>query len=172
MNKHEKIVHEYDGIQEENHPMPVWWITCFVTCIIFALIYYIHYEVAQDGKTQLQELTVALEQLEKNKLNALAQEPAITEEQILAKVQDVKSSELGAQVFQAKCAMCHGEKLEGKIGPNLTDAEWRNGHGQVTEIYEIVKKGVVSKGMPSWDGVLSNDEIASLVALIKSREVL
>jgi cytochrome c oxidase cbb3-type subunit 3 len=75
---------------------------------------------------------------------------------------------MGAGVFQGKCAMCHGDNLEGKIGPNLIDKIWIHG-GNNTAIIKTIREGVSVKGMPAWDGLLTNDEIFGIVALIKSK---
>ncbi len=57
--------HDYDGIQEYDNPLPNWWLTTFFATIIFAFLYYIHYEVA-GGPSHRQELQVALLEIQKN----------------------------------------------------------------------------------------------------------
>jgi len=160
--------HEYDGIQEYDNPLPTWWLWTFFLTIIFAFLYYIHYEFG-GGPTLQQELAVAMKNLE----TAAAQHaPAVTEtEEILAEAaKDPKTIELGASTFTAKCAACHGPQLGGLIGPNLTDNFWLHGKGTRMDIAGIVRKGVPEKGMPPWEAMLSKDEVYGLVSYIVSKK--
>ena len=55
--------HEYDGIQEYDNKLPIWWLASFIGTVIFAFIYWIHYEFA--GGPDLQaELKVEMEELQ------------------------------------------------------------------------------------------------------------
>ena len=73
----------------------------------------------------------------------------------------------GAEIFTSTCASCHGPEGQGAIGPNLTDAFWL--HGAAPEdVYRVISQGVVEKGMPSWDGVLSEEEQAQAMAFVFS----
>jgi cytochrome c oxidase cbb3-type subunit III len=40
------------------------------------------------------------------------------------------------------CYACHGNKAEGLVGPNLTDAEWVHSKGSYEEIVAQINKGV------------------------------
>ncbi len=58
MNKQDENLiagHEYDGIQELNHPLPDWWLFTFLATIMFAFFYFIHYEFS-GGQTINEEL--------------------------------------------------------------------------------------------------------------------
>jgi cytochrome c oxidase cbb3-type subunit 3 len=163
-----EITHTYDGILEHNNPMPAWWIWTFILTIIFAFHYYIHYEVLKQGQTLTQELNESMKQLKELQTVAASKFPTLSEEELEAKLKDPELAKMGAGVFQGKCAMCHGDNLEGKIGPNLIDKIWIHG-GNNTAIIKTIREGVSVKGMPAWDGLLTNDEIFGIVALIKSK---
>ncbi|MBC7743267.1 MAG: cytochrome c [Bdellovibrionaceae bacterium] len=75
----------------------------------------------------------------------------------------------GRALFASKCAMCHGENLEGKIGPNLTDAFWTTGDGSRLAVVKIITKGSSAKGMPAWEGQLKSQEIKFVAAYIFSK---
>ena len=59
MSDSENKFHEYDGIVEHDNPLPTWWLWTFFLAIIFAFLYFIHYEFG-GGETLQQELQVAM----------------------------------------------------------------------------------------------------------------
>ena len=64
------------------------------------------------------------------------------------------------------CAGCHGYKLAGNMGPNLTDRYWRYG-GTPGAVYQSIARGR-PKGMPAWGKALPPADIWRLVAYIQS----
>lgn len=162
----EEHYHTYDGIVEHNNPMPAWWRWTFVFTVIFAFMYYVHYEVT-DGPTLQDELKIALAEIDARRSDPTNQ-VVYTEEQIQELVKDSNAMAAGKAVFAGKCAVCHGDNLEGKIGPNLTDKFWIHGDGTALAISKVIKEGSAAKGMPPWDGLLSSDEIAEAAAYIIS----
>jgi len=72
--------------------------------------------------------------------------------------------EAGAAVYEENCATCHGEKLRATgAAPDLKGL----GADQRAKFDMMVSQG---KGqMPSWEGVLSDDEKASVWAYIRAR---
>ncbi|MNK12033.1 Cbb3-type cytochrome c oxidase subunit CcoP [compost metagenome] len=161
--------HEYDGIIEHDNPMPTWWLWTFFLTIIFAFLYYIHYELA-GGPTLQQELTVAMEQLEKTKSAAISSAPMETEDSLAAAFAKDGLLEAGQGQFASKCAACHGAELQGLIGPNLVDKFWVHGKGNRMDILKVVREGVPEKGMPPWGPVMKRDELYAVVAYIMSKK--
>lgn len=156
--------HEYDGITEFDNPLPMWWLWTFFGTIIFAFIYYIHYEF-NVGPTSDQELKTDMAAIEKLKTEgAKANSGPIDWPAIM---NDPKRVETGAAVYIAKCAACHGDKGQGLVGPNLTDKAWLHG-AKPDEVNTVIVKGVLDKGMPPWDGILKPEEIKDLVVFINS----
>ncbi|MFN3455094.1 MAG: cbb3-type cytochrome c oxidase N-terminal domain-containing protein [Pseudobdellovibrio sp.] len=164
----QEMHHEYDGIVEHNNPMPTWWTWSFILCVIFAALYYLHYEIARDGLTLKQELEISMAKLETVRNQAASQFPSLSEDELQAKFKDANLINAGAVVYKEKCAMCHADNLEGKIGPNLTDKTWVHGD-KAQDIVKVVREGVGAKGMPAWDGMLKPNEILSVIAFIKSK---
>jgi cytochrome c oxidase cbb3-type subunit 3 len=165
----DKIIenHSYDGIQEYDNPLPTWWLLTFFATIIFAFIYYIHYEFG-GGPNLKQELEVVMQELNQQKAaHGLKAPQSEAEFNALVSTGNTKS---GAKVFTEKCAACHGPELGGIIGPNLTDNYWISGKGTPADIYKAVSIGVLEKGMPAWGEVLTREEIGSVVAFIKSKK--
>ena len=161
--------HEYDGIIEHDNPLPTWWLWSFFLAIIFAFIYYLHYEIA-GGPTLTQELTVAMAELDKAKASQAALAPLETEESLQKSLQEPGLIELGAAQFSSKCAACHGNELQGLIGPNLTDKFWIHGHGDRMSMVKTIREGVPDKGMPPWGSVLKKNELYAVTAYILSKK--
>lgn len=159
--------HDYDGITEYDNPLPVWWVACFIGTVIFAFIYYLHYEVA-GGPTLKQDLKVALAEIEKVK----AAQPAdnLSEGELTVVFKDEKNIELGGKVYSAKCAVCHGNDLQGVIGPNLVDQFWIHTKGTKAGMVHTVGEGVAEKGMPPWKDLLKGPEILAVTAFIYSKK--
>jgi len=161
-------VHIYDGIVEQNNPMPGWWMWLFILCIAFGFVYWLHY-MSGSGPTLIQEYNEALKQYEQDVEKAAGKAQAETEDSLAAYVKNEPALMNGAGIFAAKCAMCHGENLEGKIGPNLTDQFWTTGDGSRMAVYHTIVKGSAAKGMPPWEGVLKPKEIKDVFAYVYSK---
>lgn len=76
----------------------------------------------------------------------------------------------GEELYEANCAMCHGEwGAGGGIGPSLADNEWLGVKGEISdgELYSIIAQGT-EKGMPPFEGSMQKDAIWSLVSYIRS----
>lgn len=157
--------HVYDGIVEENHPMPGWWVWLFIFTVMFGFLYWLHYTIA-GGPTlkdeYKQDMINYQTQVEKN----ASIETVDTEETLIAFMKNEGVQQNGAVLFGEKCAMCHGGALEGKIGPNLTDHFWIHGAGTRMDVLAVIKKGVAAKGMPAWEGILKPSEVKSVAAYI------
>ncbi|MGZ3691321.1 MAG: cbb3-type cytochrome c oxidase N-terminal domain-containing protein [Pseudobdellovibrio sp.] len=162
-------VHIYDGIEEQNNPMPGWWVWLFIFTVIFGSIYWIHYTFG-GGPTLAQEFKVEQEDFNRKLDAQQAAVVAETEESLTEFMKKESNLQAGAQIFSEKCAMCHGANLEGKIGPNLTDHFWINGHGTRMDLVGIVSKGVPAKGMPPWETMLKPNAIKSVVGYVLSKK--
>jgi cytochrome c oxidase cbb3-type subunit 3 len=156
----EILDHEYDGIQEYDNPLPNWWLVSFFGTIIFAFLYYLHYSFG-GGPTLTQELEVAMKDLPK------AEEQVWGEDELKAKMDSPDLIAKGKAVFAGKCAACHGNEGQGVIGPNLTDKFWLHG-GHRADILRTINKGVTEKGMPSWAGMLNDDEMMQVAGFVYS----
>jgi|TARA_B100002003_G_C14152713_1_gene554535 cbb3-type cytochrome c oxidase subunit III len=71
-------------------------------------------------------------------------------------------------IYNTNCVGCHGEEGVGtQSGPSLIDNEFVS-ISNSEELKAVIYEGRVEKGMPSWKGILSNEQIDSLVPLLKS----
>ena len=164
--KHLLLDHNYDGIQELNHPLPSWWNFLFYVGIIFGFGYFIYYQI-MSGPTLREEFKkdyskVIAAQEEFKKLNS-AFKPELYA--VVATDEGVKK---GAEVFVNNCLPCHAEHGKGDIGPNLTDEFWIVAKSTPETIYNVVFHGSEANGMPPWGDVLTSDEIYQAVAYVSS----
>lgn len=164
-NEYDQIIagHDYDGIQEFDNPLPMWWLWTFFGTIIFAFIYFIHYQF-NVGPTLDQELAAEMATIDQ--LKATHSE-STTNIDFAKLIGDPKAIKVGAAVFTGKCASCHGDKGQGIIGPNLTDKFWIHGSAPAA-LATTISKGVLDKGMPPWETILQEDELQSVIAFITS----
>ncbi len=153
--------HQYDGIKEYDNPLPNWWLVTFFGTIIFGFIYFVHYSVG-GGRTQSQELTAEMSLLPK------ATGQIWTESDLKNKFENSETSLAGSTVFSQKCASCHRADGGGLIGPNLADNFWIHGGGTRVGVIETIAKGVLEKGMPAWEALLSQDEMIQVASFVYS----
>jgi mono/diheme cytochrome c family protein len=79
----------------------------------------------------------------------------------------------GAVKYEAHCALCHGgaaariSVMQNKFNPPAPQLVNTVPHDPDAWIFWVTKHGVRMTGMPSWDGVLSDDEMWKIVAFIK-----
>ena len=159
--------HFYDGIEEQNNPMPDWWVWLFIFCIIFAFIYWLHY-FSGSGLSLKQEYIAAMAEYRQN-IEKNAGSVVETEESLAALIKNEALLHEGGEIFAAKCAICHGDHLEGKIGPNLPDRFWSAGDGSRMAVMHTIAKGSAVKGMPAWETQLKPNEIKSVTAYVYSK---
>lgn len=162
--EHLVLDHNYDGIQELDHPLPRWWVWLFYLCIIFS-VFYAGYYMVGPGPTSAQELEMALAEIDSKKAPSPG-DAAETDETFVAWMMEEANVQSGHDIYNAKCAACHGDKGQGLVGPNLTDDHWIHGGGKLTAIAKVIREGVLDKGMPPWNQLLKPDEVKSTIAFI------
>jgi len=72
-----------------------------------------------------------------------------------------RAMEEGEQIYDQNCAACHGEHLEGEIGPPLTGLEMAD-----ADLYETIYNGIAEGGMPSFAS-LGSERVWKLVNFLK-----
>lgn len=164
--KHLLLDHDYDGIQELNHPLPFWWSATFYGGIVFAICYLAYYQF-MGGPTLRDEFKKEYAVIAAHQEEFKKQESAFNPE-VFAKFNTPDGIKKGEEVFTNNCVACHLEKGKGDIGPNLTDEYWLWAKGTPETVYPVVFNGVVDNGMPNWSEVLSRDEIYQVVAYVQT----
>ncbi len=155
--KHLLLDHDYDGIQELNHPLPKWWNFIFYFSVFFGIAYVVYYQFlgGPSHRDQLNQEMVKIKatQEEYRKLNS-----AFSAEKFAA-INIKENIAKGLNVYSENCVQCHMENGKGDIGPNMTDDHWLVSKGTPETNYEVVFKGSEEKGMPAWGEVLSSEDI-------------
>lgn len=162
--------HVFDGIAEYDKRLPNWWLYTLYLTILFWVGYWAYFEWFRVGPTGEQEVTAAMGAIEAKRLVAAKVDDA----SLWKMSQNTAFVDAGKVTYDANCAACHLVSLKGKtesaaaIGPDLTDTAWIHG-GKPTDVHEVISKGVLTKGMPTWGPVLGAKKITEVTAYIMSK---
>ncbi|MFP4283354.1 MAG: cbb3-type cytochrome c oxidase N-terminal domain-containing protein [Opitutales bacterium] len=160
--------HTYDGIQEFDHKLPNWWLWTFYGAIIFTFFYwFLFYDssllVADGARVQTQ-----IEAMEAERLASIGE---VSDETLWQMSRNPAFVSAGKTVYnnEGTCVTCHGPNLEGGIGLNLADQEWKWGNRPMS-IFAVVKDGSpdTSAGMQAWERQLGAQKVQQVVAYILS----
>jgi cytochrome c oxidase cbb3-type subunit 3 len=156
--------HEYDGIQEYDNPLPMWWKAIFWATIVFTPLYvlFYHYGPGSLAHEKYDTAMVAFYDQQAKELLALGD---ITDTMLSDLRTNDSMMSNAKKVYGQRCATCHGVFAEGGIGPNLTDEFWIHG-GRLTNIYDTIVNGVPEKGMLAWKKTLRPAEMMALASYV------
>jgi len=187
------LEHDYDGIRELDNDLPRWWLWLFYATIAFAPFYLLYYDVLEIGyssadayRSEVDPSFMRAQDLQPNYLGllpryrspyaspggertAVRKRPArvmlthATDTNTYVADMSAASLSAGKEAFLSKCASFHGNLGEGGVGPNLTDDYWLHG-GDFSAVVRSVRYGYPSKGMISWLGQLSPDQIIQVAS--------
>jgi cytochrome c oxidase cbb3-type subunit III len=165
----DKVIHEYDGIEEYDNSMPNWWLTILWVTLAFGTGYWGYTRTLGLGKSP--EVAFAAD-LEQARARARAQKAAASEQvfgddELRALSTDPATVAAGATAYKANCLACHGDKGQGMVGPNLTDSAWIHG-GSPLKIHYSIDKGWPNKGMMPWGKTLGTQKVRELTAFVLS----
>ncbi len=140
------------------------------------------HHIYQKHTTEMIALIAFLNQIpasaERKRLDSLSNvklhnEMAVWEERykrsdsLILQLSKKKSSiEEGKILFEGNCVVCHGQKGQGNIGPNLTDQVWIYGNSNA-DLMKTIVNGTES-GMPGHRYTLTPEEIGKLIAYLQS----
>lgn len=160
--------HEYDGIQEYDNPLPLWWKAIFWLTIIFMPLYVLFFHFGP-GLLPNEQYDVTMTAFYERQAAQLAALGEVTDSTLDTVRQNPAMLANAEKIFAARCASCHGFFGEGNIGPNLTDQYWIHG-GRLSEIYHTIMEGVPEKGMVAWKTQLPPGDIMALAAYVGTRQ--
>jgi cytochrome c oxidase cbb3-type subunit 3 len=170
----EKTGHDYDGIEEYDNPLPMWWVWMFILSIVFAVGYLVWYpgmgnfggasDWTSEGQWQ--------EQVDRHdaRFAPIYAELAALDEASLHTNRDAQ--QVGRRLYLNHCSSCHGVAAQGAFGfPNLSDAEWIWGEG-LEAVKTAIRNGRQA-AMPPWAAALGDEgvtNVANYVLQLNGRE--
>jgi cytochrome c oxidase cbb3-type subunit 3 len=159
--------HAYDDIEELDNPIPGWFMYLFYITIIFAVGYLLNYHVFHFSPLQYEEYRIEVADADAAKKIFLSKEANRVDETTVKLSTDPAMLADGKAIFMLNCKPCHGEHAQGVVGPNLTDDYWLHGN-KINDLFKTIKYGVLAKGMPTWEKILSPKQIADVANYVKS----
>jgi len=161
--------HDYDGIQEYDNPLPMWWVGMFVLTIVFALGYLAWYP-GLGNFAGTSEWTSARQWQEDVDRHEARFAPVYAE---LAQLDEAglhasrEAQQVGRRLYINHCASCHGVAAQGAFGfPNLTDSEWIWGSG-MDAVKTAIRNGRQA-AMPSWGAALGDAGVTNVANYVRS----
>ncbi len=161
------VVHEYDGIIEEDNRLPRWWLGTLFAPIAFAAGYWLFYHtydranLPSEAHAQQKAAELAAEA---EKIKAAG---VVTPEMMLTLLKDSGTVQQGKEIFDGTCVTCHDAGGKGKIGPNLTDDHWIHPSDPLA-IYTIIRDGYLPKQMPAQGKTLGEARVRAVAAYVLS----
>jgi len=163
----DRVIHEYDGIEEYDNALPNWWLYTLYATVVFAAVYWAGYHIFKTSNlpnADYAEQVAAARAREAERLKTIG---AVTPEALTTLSHDPSTVSKGKDIFVANCSACHKPDGSGLIGPNLTDDAWLHGD-KPDEIYKTINDGVPDKQMPTWGPILGPERIQSVTAFVLS----
>jgi len=161
----DRVVHAYDGIEEYDNHLPNWWLVTLYGAMVFALVYWFHYQVLHTGPSLAQSYETSVAADRRAAADRARRAGAMTDESLVALSRDPATVQVGRGVFAQSCVACHAANGGGGIGPNLTDSAWLHGN-RPTQMLATVNEGVLAKGMPAWGPQLGLDRVQAVTAYV------
>ena len=75
----------------------------------------------------------------------------------------------GAALYGQNCAQCHGANLTGGNAASLVDGIWQFG-AEDSYVFRNIKFGIAHLGMPSYESMLDDKEIRSIITYMRNSE--
>jgi cytochrome c oxidase cbb3-type subunit III len=167
MNNHNidrDMGHDYDGIREYDNKLPNWWLATFYGAIVFAVIYWLVFHTLEIRQMPIDDYNSEMQKAAEVQLARMS-EGGLTNESLELMTTISERVETGRALYAQYCTVCHLEKGQGTVGPNLTDQYWVNG-GMPLDIHRTVTEGVPQKGMAAWGRQLGPRRVDAVVAYI------
>ncbi len=157
---------EFDGIKERKEGkkrMPIGMTVLFLGLAAFALVYVYLFLPHTTGWTQTAQYEKRV------KMQQALQAPADKEAEGAESAghERMEAIARGEAVYKEACTVCHGEKLEGGIGPGLLGPKYIYGDS-VEDHLRVISKGTAN-GMPGFEKQLGPIKIHNVAAYIHSR---
>ena len=161
--------HDFDGIQEYDNPLPLWWVGLFIATIVFAGLYLVYYP----GLGNFAGIGHWTSQTQwRHDVDANNAEFAPLYERLAAMREadlhaNHQAQQIGRRLFLNYCSSCHGMRARGGFGfPNLTDAEWQ--WGADFDSVRTTIRGGRTAAMPPWGPALGDQGVSDMAQYVLS----
>lgn len=179
--------HIYDGIREYDHKLPNWWLYTLYAAIIYFVIDWGLYYKTSLFQTDEQKVITTLQEIEKQREEALAATLAELDDQTLitqwATNPQIVAS--GETIYKQVCIGCHASDLSATMlagdkriplpGLPLNDGEWKYG-GAPLDLFKIINDGTPADSpgyngakMQAWGQTFSPKQVAEVTAYLISK---
>lgn len=156
--------HDYDGIQEYDNRLPNWWLAILYGTVVFAFVYWLYFHTFGAAPTPEERYEAELVAAAEAQLARTAGQQVTNESlTLLSTIPDRVAA--GQEIFNQFCVVCHNQRGEGNVGPNLTDAYWIHGSTPL-DVHGVVTHGVLEKGMAAWGSQLGPTRVQAVVAYV------
>jgi cytochrome c oxidase cbb3-type subunit III len=157
------VLHEIDGIQEEDNELPNWWLATLYGAILFSVIYWISYHLLAAIPTPSDEYRAEVDRKVAIEAEEIKKSGKLDNAALTTLSKDRATVDKGREIFMANCVTCHLASGGGGIGPNLTDNSYIRGSAPEA-IFGTISGGSPGKGMPAWKDVLGLERVAAVAA--------
>ena len=160
--------HVYDGIEEYDNPLPLWWFKLFILTLVFSAIYLVLYPGLGSfqgilGWSSTNELKASQEEGREQYAESYDRFMQMPVEEL---VHDQNAIKMGLRLFANNCAVCHGADGGGNFGiPNLTDGDWLYG-GSPEAIQASITHGR-NGNMPGWGPILGEEKVSQVAHYVR-----
>lgn len=157
---------EFDGIQEKEEgkkKMPLGMIILFLGLVVFGAAYLYLFMPQTTGWTQQKKYEEQVRAHEAERMKYMKEHEAVETPEHEAREAEMT----GEGLYKEHCALCHGEKLEGGVGPALTGPKFIYG-GRLEDHVRIIGQGT-QKGMPPFDRQFGAEKVRAVAQYIHTR---
>ncbi|MBT3827326.1 MAG: cytochrome-c oxidase, cbb3-type subunit III [Nitrosomonadales bacterium] len=162
--------HVWDGdLEEENNPLPRWWVGLFVITIIWGLIYLALYPglILTDGYLKWSQLGQYQDEVKDADKKFAAMYKDFGQMDLEQFINNRKAKKIGKKIFLNNCAQCHGSDARGTTSfPNLTDHDWLYG-GKMIDIKSSITNGR-NGVMPALASIGTKKDLWDIAHYVKS----
>ncbi|MEK7433387.1 MAG: c-type cytochrome [Cyanobacteriota bacterium] len=173
----EKHVFGLDEIAEENNKVPTWLFFTWIFLLSWGFYYLITYWTLPIDKVRKEVLSSTIT-YKTPREEGYVSSSKVEEKKEVKKEDDGKAKLVaeGKPVYEANCAGCHGVAGDG-AGPaaaaltpkprNFVKGDYKYG-GDDAGLLKTIQIGVPGSAMPPWKDSLSNDQINSVIAYLRT----
>jgi mono/diheme cytochrome c family protein len=142
-----------------------------LACTVFAVSHFGLYPIGADNPPSSLERSLAMRAMDEY---ADKHKPDVENPTQLTSANLIE----GAKEYEEHCAFCHGgakakiSPMQNKFNPPAPQLINRIPHDPDSWMFWVTKHGVRMTGMPTWDGIMSDDEIWKVIAFIKHSDKL